>query len=246
MGTRRRSGAFLALALMAIATPAWASDDALPDRDLLLEFVRHNLEQLPSGQIYIARPHVRPVDDWVASDAIESDIEAMATEAFASDVPAPDIILVDREPDDFTFAYKAYVNLVEGLDEDERVGLWSKAITASAPCDTSFARDYLAVVSVASVDDASSCIGDGLYWFRGVRTRFNVFAELPVSELTRAADDLLVAALRDCAPLGWLDRQAHTCVLTSVSPPPPPPIPKSEAVPQVVAEASPAAGRMRP
>ena len=190
-----------------------------PEHQLFEAFVRHNLAQLQNGQIYISRPHVRPVNDWTDGKVIQSHIESTALEAFAQDTPAGDVILINRRTENLLGAYKGFSGLIENstINEDEVIKLWSKALASDADCDISYVRDYLAIVSVASDQDAQACVEETVYWFRGLRQSFADYAGVLTSNATRLADEQFAVALRDCAPLGWLDNGVRNCIIRRLS-----------------------------
>lgn len=221
----RRFATALVVAFLIIAgTMAAPAMDQQPDRQLFRAFVQFNLAQLQNGQIYIGRPWVKPVGDWMDGEEIQGGIEAMTAEFFPYGPAAGDIILIDRRADDLVAAYDDFSLLIENGDvgEVEGLALWSKAISADTDCHIDYARDYLAVISVTSEVGARACIDDAAFWFRGVHQRYHGYAGLPASEATRSADERLAGTLRDCAPLGWLDDKGRDCVIRLLAPGPSP------------------------
>lgn len=122
---------------------------------------------------------------------------------------------MNRAASDLASSYKEFKSLVSNsaLKDEEIVDLWSAALVAPDRCAISMPRRYLAVLSVFNDGEVESCVDKASFLFRGTPLRFHEFFMVPVSKATEKADSLLIAMLRDCAPVGHMDRRVRNCVL---------------------------------
>lgn len=216
MRTGIRSIVAAAIALSATAGGLSFGQNAAIDPELVAAFAAYNLAQMADGQIYVGAPNVRAINEWIDGSRVRANVEKATAGGFVDGPPGPDVILINRAPEDFAATFAAFSHEMKSraLDESEVITMWSTMLVLRGGCNVGYPRDYLAVISIDPFVDVTTCVSEGIYWFRGIRMPFQYFASVEPSTLTRRIDDQLAGALRDCAPLGWLDATVRECVLS--------------------------------
>jgi hypothetical protein len=214
MQTGVRYVAAVAITLSAaVASPSFGADAAI-DPETVAAFAAYNLAQMADGQVYVGAPNVRAIGEWIDGNRVRKNVEKATVGGFVDGPPGPDVILISRAPENFadTFAAFSHEMTNRGFDETEVMTMWSVMLVSRGGCNVGYPRDYMAVISVDPFVDVTTCVSQGIYWFRGIRMPFHEFASVEPSAATRQVDDRLAGALRDCAPLGWLDATVRECV----------------------------------
>ena len=215
MQTGIRYLAAAAMMLSAVAVGPSSGQDASMAPEATVAFAAYNLDQMADGQIYVGAPNVRAIDEWIDGNRVRKNVEKATTGGFVDGPPGPDVILINRAPEDYAATFEAFSHEMTNRDFDdtEVMTMWSVMLVARGGCNVGYPRDYLAVISIDPVVDVTTCVSEAIYWFRGIRMPFHQFASVEPSAATRQVDDQLAGTLRDCAPLGWLDATVRECVL---------------------------------